>query len=81
MAHILTHNPATVCPPAGGYSMGVELTQHRRLLFVSGQVPEESDGVVPEGFEAHASRPGATSSQCLPLPASASSISSRSRRS
>jgi enamine deaminase RidA (YjgF/YER057c/UK114 family) len=52
MAHILTHNPATVCPPAGGYSMGVELTQHRRLLFVSGQVPEESDGVVPEEFEA-----------------------------
>ena len=52
MAHILTHNPATVCPPAGGYSMGVELTQHRRLLFVSGQVPEKSDGIVPEGFEA-----------------------------
>ena len=26
--------------------------QHRRLLFVSGQVPERSDGSVPEGFEA-----------------------------
>ena len=52
MAHIAIHNPATVHPPAGGYSMGLELTQHRRLLFISGQVPEKTDGTVPEGFEA-----------------------------
>ncbi|WFU28667.1 RidA family protein [Bradyrhizobium sp. CB1717] len=52
MAHILNHNPAAVHPPAGGYSMGVELSQHRRLLFISGQVPEASDGAVPGGFEA-----------------------------
>jgi enamine deaminase RidA (YjgF/YER057c/UK114 family) len=32
--------------------MGFELKQHRRLLFISGQVPEKSDGTVPEGFEA-----------------------------
>jgi 2-iminobutanoate/2-iminopropanoate deaminase len=32
--------------------MGLELGQHRRLLFVSGQVPERSDGSVPEAFEA-----------------------------
>lgn len=32
--------------------MGVELRQHRRLLFISGQVPEKSDGTVPDGFEA-----------------------------
>lgn len=51
-AHIVSHNPATVHPPAGGYSMGLEVTQHRRLLFISGQVPERSDGSVPEGFEA-----------------------------
>lgn len=51
-AHIVSHNPATVHPPAGGYSMGLEVTQHRRLLFVSGQVPERSDGSVPDGFEA-----------------------------
>lgn len=50
--HIVSHDPATVCPPAGGYSLGLEVTQHRRLLFVSGQVPEASDGSVPEGFEA-----------------------------
>lgn len=50
--HVVTHNPATVHAPAGGYSMGLELKQHRRLLFISGQVPERSDGTVPEGFEA-----------------------------
>jgi enamine deaminase RidA (YjgF/YER057c/UK114 family) len=52
MAHIVSHNPASVHAPSSGYSMGLELSQHRRLLFVSGQVPENSDGVVPEGFEA-----------------------------
>ncbi|MCK1396677.1 RidA family protein [Bradyrhizobium sp. 4] len=51
-AHIVSHNPATVHAPAGGYSMGLELTQHRRLLFISGQVPETTDGAVPDGFEA-----------------------------
>ncbi|MBH5370018.1 RidA family protein [Bradyrhizobium glycinis] len=51
-AHIVSHNPATVHPPAGGYCMGLELEQHRRLLFISGQVPEKSDGTVPDGFEA-----------------------------
>lgn len=51
-AHIVSHNPATVHPPAGGYSMGLELKQHRRLLFISGQVPETPDGTVPDGFEA-----------------------------
>ncbi|MBR0827843.1 RidA family protein [Bradyrhizobium manausense] len=52
MVHIVSHNPATVHPPVGGYCMGLELTQHRRLLFISGQVPERSDGAVPDGFEA-----------------------------
>ena len=52
MAQITRHNPAAVHAPSSGYSMGLELGQHRRLLFVSGQVPERSDGSVPEGFEA-----------------------------
>lgn len=51
-AHIVSHNPATVHPPAAGYCMGLEVTQHRRLLFISGQVPERTDGSVPDGFEA-----------------------------
>ena len=52
MAHIVRHNPAAVHAPSSGYSMGLEVGQHRRLLFISGQVPENSDGNVPEGFEA-----------------------------
>ena len=52
MAQIVSHNPASVHAPSSGYSMGLELSQHRRLLFVSGQVPEKPDGSVPEGFEA-----------------------------
>src|SRR5437879_12103978 len=52
MAQIVSHNPASVHAPSSGYSMGLELGQHRRLLFVSGQVPEKPDGSVPEGFEA-----------------------------
>jgi len=52
MAQITRHNPASVNAPSGGYSMGLEVGQHRRLLFISGQVPEKSDGSVPEGFEA-----------------------------
>ena len=52
MAHVARHNPASINAPSSGYSMGLELSQHRRLLFVSGQVPEKPDGSVPEGFEA-----------------------------
>ncbi|MBR0848745.1 RidA family protein [Bradyrhizobium diazoefficiens] len=52
MPDIVSHNPATVCPPAAGYCMGLEVKQHRRLLFISGQVPERIDGTVPDGFEA-----------------------------
>jgi 2-iminobutanoate/2-iminopropanoate deaminase len=52
MAQIARHNPASVHAPSSGYSMGLEIGQHRRLLFISGQVPEKSDGNVPEGFEA-----------------------------
>ena len=52
MAETTSHNPANVHAPRGGYSMGLEVSQHRRLLFVSGQVPENPDGSVPEGSEA-----------------------------
>ena len=52
MAQITRHNPAAIHAPSSGYSMGLEFSQHRRLLFISGQEPENSDGSVPEGFEA-----------------------------
>jgi enamine deaminase RidA (YjgF/YER057c/UK114 family) len=49
---ITHHNPRAVHRPSGDYSMGLELSAYRRLLFVSGQVPERADGSLPEGFEA-----------------------------
>jgi 2-iminobutanoate/2-iminopropanoate deaminase len=52
MAQIVSHNPTAVHAPSGGYSMGLEVGQHRRLLYISGQVPAKSDGSVPAGFEA-----------------------------
>lgn len=52
MTQFTRHNPASVHAPSGGYSMGLEVSQHRRLLFISGQVPENTDGSVPHGFEA-----------------------------
>ncbi len=52
MIQVTCHNPASVHAPSGGYSMGLEISQHRRLLFISGQVPENPDGSVPDGFEA-----------------------------
>ena len=38
------HNPATVHPPAGKYSHGVEAPAGARLLYVSGQVGAKPDG-------------------------------------
>ena len=40
--------------PRGGYSQAVRLEDFQRLLFVSGQVPLNSDDVLPDGFEAQA---------------------------
>ncbi|MBB4186374.1 enamine deaminase RidA (YjgF/YER057c/UK114 family) [Sinorhizobium terangae] len=40
--------------PRGGYSQAVSVENFQRLLFVSGQIPMTSDGVLPEGFEAQA---------------------------
>lgn len=51
MGRHIHHNPGTVPAPLGGYSQGVE-TRDARHLFVSGQIPEEAGGEVPEGFRA-----------------------------
>ena len=56
MATVTRHNPASVHAPSKGYSMGLELEGHQRLLFISGQVPADSSGAVPEGFEAQCER-------------------------
>jgi enamine deaminase RidA (YjgF/YER057c/UK114 family) len=50
MANI-AHNPADVAPPFGGYSHGVEIGPGARLLFISGEIPEQPDGQVPMGFD------------------------------
>lgn len=40
--------------PLGGYVQAMEVSEASRLLFISGQVPVDLDGAVPEDFEAQA---------------------------
>jgi enamine deaminase RidA (YjgF/YER057c/UK114 family) len=37
-------------PAAGGYAQAVRLTDFDALVFVSGQIPVDAEGVVPETF-------------------------------
>ena len=40
------------CPaPLGGYSQAILLQGTIKLLFISGQIPESKDGIVPNDFE------------------------------
>ena len=36
--------------PTGGYAQAVRLTDFEALVFVSGQIPVDGDGAVPEAF-------------------------------
>ena len=48
---------AFVAPrPEGGYAQALEVRDAKRLLFISGQVPQDRDGNVPDGFRAQAER-------------------------
>ena len=40
--------------PLGGYAQAVEVRDAGRILYISGQIPELTDGRVPETFEAQA---------------------------
>jgi len=40
--------------PQGGYTQALEVTHAKRLLYISGQVPESAQGVVPEDFRSQA---------------------------
>lgn len=40
--------------PVGGYAQSVEVTGASRLLFISGQIPADKEGQVPEDFESQA---------------------------
>lgn len=48
----VSHDPSTVPASVGGYAQAVELSAPQRLLLVSGQIPEDREGGVPEGCEA-----------------------------
>jgi len=48
---MIRHDPATASAPRGGYTHGLEIRSGGRLLFISGQIPELSDGTVPRDFE------------------------------
>ena len=40
--------------PVGGYAQSVEVTGASRLLFISGQIPADAEGHVPDDFESQA---------------------------
>ena len=47
----IRHNPANAPSAAGGYSQGLEVATPGRLLHISGQIPEDGEGNMPEGFD------------------------------
>ena len=47
-----SYDPAAVAPPQGGYHHGLEVIGAERLLFISGQIPDDRSGRVPADFEA-----------------------------
>jgi len=52
MMKLITVNSAQAPLPVGPYSQAIELSEHKRIVFVSGQVPVAADGSVPQDFEA-----------------------------
>jgi len=50
------HDPATVGAPVGGYTHGCEVAEGRRMLFISGQIPEAANGSIAADFEGQASQ-------------------------
>lgn len=44
------HSPSAVPPPVGNYTHGLEVPPGARLLFISGQIPENMAGAVPTDF-------------------------------
>ncbi|GAB3309845.1 hypothetical protein EK0264_09025 [Epidermidibacterium keratini] len=47
---LIAHNPSDG-PSLGSYSQSVEVRGAARTLYISGQVPEDSHGAVPDGFK------------------------------
>ena len=40
--------------PLGGYVQAMEVSDASRILFISGQIPTDTDGIVPADFESQA---------------------------
>jgi 2-iminobutanoate/2-iminopropanoate deaminase len=47
---MIRHNPPSLSKPVGNYVHGIEV-QPKRTLYISGQIPENKEGMVPQGFE------------------------------
>ena len=47
----IARDPRDAPEAAGGYIQGLSVRGARELLFVSGQIPEDRQGVVPDPFE------------------------------
>lgn len=47
-------DPSTTPAAVGGCAQGIEVIDTRRLLFISGQIPEDRTGHVPQTFEEQA---------------------------
>lgn len=48
------YNPTSVGAAVGRYSHGCAVAEGRRILFISGQIPEAADGSIPDDFEGQA---------------------------
>jgi enamine deaminase RidA (YjgF/YER057c/UK114 family) len=48
--HLTATNSAHAPQPAGGYAQAMKIEGTTTLLFVSGQIPETTDGQIPETF-------------------------------
>ena len=48
---LMSVNPTTAPPAAGGYVNALLVDGATRLLFISGQIPQTADGHVPAGID------------------------------
>jgi 2-iminobutanoate/2-iminopropanoate deaminase len=53
---LIGHDPADAPAPQGGYVNAMEVRGAQRLVFVSGQIPEDRDGAVPDDLEGQCRR-------------------------
>ena len=44
-------DPSSIPAAVGGYANGLDVRGAQRLLFVSGQIPQDREGRIPDGIE------------------------------